>query len=138
MEIGQKARNTEEQKGIERVGAALVVGAGIAGIQSALELAESGFKVYLIDRAPAIGGVMAMLDKTFPTNDCSMCILAPKLVGTGRHPNIEILTGCEITGLEGEPGSFTVRLKQQPRFVNLEKCTGCMECVKVCPVRAPD
>ncbi|MCL6465127.1 MAG: FAD-dependent oxidoreductase [candidate division WOR-3 bacterium] len=138
MEIGQKGRNTEEQKGIERVGAALVVGAGIAGIQSALELADSGFKVYLIDRAPAIGGVMAMLDKTFPTNDCSMCILAPKLVGTGRHPNIEILTGCEITDLEGEPGSFTVRLKQQPRFVNLEKCTGCMECVKVCPVRVPD
>ncbi|NPV14230.1 FAD-dependent oxidoreductase [candidate division WOR-3 bacterium] len=134
----------EEQKGVRAIhelpvqGAALVVGAGIAGIQAALEMAESGFKVYLVDRAPAIGGVMAMLDKTFPTNDCSMCILAPKLVGTGRHPNIEIITGCEITGFEGEPGSFTVRLRQKPRFVNLEKCTGCMECVKVCPVRVPD
>ena len=120
------------------VGAVLVLGGGIAGIQSALELADSGFKVYLVDRSPAIGGVMAMLDKTFPTNDCSMCILAPKLVGTGRHPNIEIITGSEVTALEGEPGSFTVRLRKNPRYVDLEKCTGCMDCVKVCPVRIPD
>ncbi|MGC9110276.1 MAG: FAD-dependent oxidoreductase [candidate division WOR-3 bacterium] len=121
-----------------RVGAVLVVGAGIAGIQSALELAESGFKVYLMDSAPAIGGVMAMLDKTFPTNDCSMCILSPKLVGTGRHPNIELLNGAELLGLEGEPGNFTARVRQRPRYVLLEKCTGCMDCTKVCPVRVPD
>uniref|UniRef100_A0A7V3V049 FAD-binding protein n=1 Tax=candidate division WOR-3 bacterium TaxID=2052148 RepID=A0A7V3V049_UNCW3 len=121
-----------------KVGAVLVVGSGIAGIQSALELADSGFKVYLLDSAPAIGGVMAMLDKTFPTNDCSMCILAPKLVGTGRHPNIELINCAELLGLEGEPGNFTVRISQKPRYVVLDKCTGCLDCTKVCPVRVPD
>ncbi|MEO0050729.1 MAG: FAD-dependent oxidoreductase, partial [candidate division WOR-3 bacterium] len=129
--------------GIERqsqgvVGAVLVVGGGIAGIQSALELAESGFKVYLLDAAPAIGGVMAMLDKTFPTNDCSMCILSPKLVGAGRHPNIELINCAELVGLEGQPGNFTAKIRQRPRFVLLDKCTGCMECAKVCPVKLPD
>ncbi|MEO0009209.1 MAG: FAD-dependent oxidoreductase [candidate division WOR-3 bacterium] len=119
-------------------GAALVVGAGIAGIQTALELAESGFKVYLADSSPAIGGVMAMLDKTFPTNDCSMCILAPKLVGTGRHPNIELLNCAELLELRGEPGNFTARIRQRPRYVLLDKCTGCLDCTKVCPVRVPD
>ncbi len=136
--------NAEVGKGQEsstltsKVGAALVVGAGIAGIQSALEMAEAGFKVYLLDRAPAIGGVMAMLDKTFPTNDCSMCILAPKLVGTGRHPNIEIISGAELVSLEGEPGNFTARVVKRPRYVILDKCTGCLDCTKVCPVQVPD
>lgn len=119
-------------------GAVLVVGAGIAGIQAALELAESGYKVYLADSAPAIGGVMAMLDKTFPTNDCSMCILAPKLVGTGRHPNIELLNCAELLELRGEPGNFIARIRQRPRYVRLDKCTGCLDCTKVCPVRVPD
>jgi len=116
----------------------LVVGSGIGGIQAALELAEAGFKVYLLDTQPGIGGVMAMLDKTFPTNDCSMCILSPKLVGTGRHQNIELITGAELLAVEGEPGNMKARILQRPRYVDLAKCTGCLDCVKVCPVRVPD
>jgi heterodisulfide reductase subunit A-like polyferredoxin len=120
------------------VGAVLVVGSGIGGIQSALELGEAGFKVYLLDEGPAIGGVMAMLDKTFPTNDCSMCILSPKLVGTGRHQNIELVNYSELLSLEGEPGHFKARIRRKPRYVLLDKCTGCMDCTKVCPVALPD
>ncbi len=130
------ADTTMPQEG--KVGAVLVVGGGIAGIQSALELAEAGFKVYLMDSSPAIGGVMAMLDKTFPTNDCSMCILAPKLVGTGRHPNIQLINCAELISVDGEPGNFTAKVRQQPRYVLLDKCTGCLDCTKVCPVRVPD
>ncbi len=120
------------------VGAVLVVGSGIGGIQAALELGEAGFKVYLLDEGPAIGGVMAMLDKTFPTNDCSMCILSPKLVGTGRHQNIELVNYSELLSLEGEPGRFKAKIRRKPRFVLLDKCTGCMDCTKVCPVAVPD
>ncbi|MEO0074189.1 MAG: FAD-dependent oxidoreductase, partial [candidate division WOR-3 bacterium] len=120
------------------VGAVLVVGSGIGGIQASLELAEAGFKVYLLDEKPAIGGVMAMLDKTFPTNDCSMCILSPKLVGCGRHQNIELLTNCELLALEGEAGNFRARIRRRPRYVLLDKCTGCLDCTKVCPVSVPD
>jgi len=85
----------------KKIGAVMVVGGGVAGIQASLDLADSGFRVYLVDKGPSIGGVMAQLDKTFPTNDCSMCILSPKLVSTGRHPNITILTNAEITNLSG-------------------------------------
>jgi homotetrameric NADPH-dependent glutamate synthase len=122
----------------QKSGAVLVLGAGVAGVQTALDLAESGFYVYLVEKNQSIGGVMAQLDKTFPTNDCSMCILAPKLVDTGRHHNIEILTGSELIGLDGEAGNFTARVLKHPRYVDLAICNGCGECVKVCPISRPD
>jgi heterodisulfide reductase subunit A-like polyferredoxin len=120
------------------VGAALVVGAGIAGMQAALDLAEAGIKVYLLDRAPAIGGTMAQLDKTFPTNDCAMCIMSPKLVEVGRHLNIELLNCAEVEEIQGEPGDFTVTVRQHPRYVDLTKCTGCGDCAAACPIVLPD
>lgn len=119
----------------EGVGAVLVIGGGIGGIQAALDLADSGFKVYLVEKGPSIGGVMAQLDKTFPTNDCSMCILAPKLVTAGRHPNIELITNAEVEELTGEAGDFTVAVKKKPRYVEEDKCTGCGLCMENCPVR---
>ena len=118
-----------------KVGAALVVGGGIGGMQAALDLAESGMKVYLVDSSPSIGGVMAQLDKTFPTNDCAMCTMAPRLVQIGRHKDIEIITLADVESIKGEPGNFTVTLSKRPRFVNQDKCTGCGTCVTNCPVR---
>ena len=116
------------------VGSVLIVGAGIGGMQSALDLAESGFKVYLLDASPAIGGTMSALDKTFPTNDCAMCIMSPKLVECGRHLNIEIVTWADVESIEGKPGNFTVNVIRHPRYVDIEKCTGCGECAENCPV----
>jgi len=116
------------------IGAALVVGGGIGGMQAALDLAESGIKVYLIDNKPSIGGVMSQLDKTFPTNDCAMCTMAPRLVEIGRHKDIEILTLADIQSISGEPGNFTVSVRTKPRFVDEDKCTGCGQCVSNCPV----
>jgi NADH:ubiquinone oxidoreductase subunit E len=104
-------------------------------MQAALDLASAGIKVYLADRKPAIGGVMAQLDKTFPTNDCAMCTMAPRLVEIGRHRDIEIHTLSEVERFEGRPGNFTVTLAKRPRFVDAEKCTGCGSCVTNCPVR---
>ncbi len=124
--------------GHQPVGAALVVGAGIGGMQAALDLAESGIKVYLLDSSPAIGGTMAQLDKTFPTNDCAMCIMSPKLVEVGRHLNIEILTTAELLEVNGEPGHFRARVKQKPRYVNIDACTGCGDCATACPVTRTD
>ena len=118
-----------------KIGALLVAGSGIGGMQAALDLAESGFKVYLVEEGPAIGGTMAQLDKTFPTNDCAMCTLAPRLVDCGRHPNIVKLTYSELLSLEGQPGHFRARVKKKPRFVDPAKCTGCGECSAACLVR---
>jgi heterodisulfide reductase subunit A-like polyferredoxin len=120
------------------VGAILVVGAGIGGMEASLDLAQAGFKVYLVDQSPAIGGVMAQLDKTFPTNDCAMCILSPKLVECGRHHNIEVITYAQVESIAGEPGDFTVRVRQPPRYVHVGECTGCGDCAAVCPIRRPD
>jgi len=122
----------------DKVGAVLIVGGGIGGIQASLDLANSGFKVFLSEAGSAIGGLMAMLDKTFPTNDCSMCIMAPKLVECGRHLNITVIPNSTIESLQGEAGNFTVRLRKKARYVDLEKCTGCGECRKHCPVEIFD
>ena len=119
----------------EKIGAVVVVGGGIGGIQSALDLAESGYKVYLVEKSPAIGGVMAQLDKTFPTCDCSICILSPKLIECGRHPNIELLTYSDILDVKGEPGKFKVKIRKRARSIDLEKCTGCGICYNNCPVK---
>jgi heterodisulfide reductase subunit A-like polyferredoxin len=126
-----------EDPKLQPVGAALVVGGGIGGMQAALDLAGGGIKVYLVDRKAAIGGVMAQLDKTFPTNDCAMCTMAPRLVEIGRHKDIEILTLSEVDKIEGRPGNFKVTIKQQPRFIDLNKCTGCGGCTEECPVVLP-
>jgi NADH:ubiquinone oxidoreductase subunit E len=118
-----------------KVGSVLVVGGGIAGMQASLDLAESGFKVYLVEEGPAIGGRMAQLDKTFPTNDCAMCTLAPRMVDAGRHINIERLTYSQVIRAQGEPGHFQVTVKKKARSVDPDKCTGCGECTLNCPVQ---
>jgi NADH:ubiquinone oxidoreductase subunit E len=104
-------------------------------MQAALDLAGSGIKVYLVDSKPSIGGVMSQLDKTFPTNDCAMCTMAPRLVEIGRHKDIEKITLSEIENISGQPGNFTVTLNKKPRFVDEDKCTGCGACVANCPTR---
>jgi len=120
------------------VGAALVVGGGIAGVQASIDLANAGIKVYLAEKSPAIGGKMAQLDKTFPTNDCAICIISPKLAECARHPNVTILTNAQIEGLEGEAGNFIARVRQTPRYVDLERCTACDDCTEACPIHLPD
>ena len=111
--------------------AALVIG-GIAGIQAALDIADAGFQVYLVERSPSIGGRMSQLDKTFPTLDCSACILTPKMVDAGRHPNIQLLTYSEVTQVSGEAGRFHVQIKKKPRYVDVDKCSGCGLCAEAC------
>jgi len=117
---------------------ALVIGGGVAGIQSSLDLADQGFKVYLVEREPSIGGHMAMLDKTFPTMDCSICILAPKMVDAGRHPNIELLTYSEVLEVSGYVGNYKVKILKKPKYVYEDKCNACGDCIDVCPVEIPD
>ena len=112
---------------------ALVIGGGVAGTQAALDLADTGYKVYLVEKNPSIGGKMAQLDKTFPTMDCSICILAPKMSDVGRHPNIELLTNSEVVEIGGYIGNFKVKVQKKPRYVTKE-CTACGNCVDVCPV----
>ena len=120
------------KKAVVTSGAVMVVGGGVAGVQAALDLSALGYKVYLVEKSAAIGGVMARLDKTFPTNDCSLCILAPKLVEAGRDVNIEILTKSELLSLEGEPGHFIAKIKKQPRYIDEEVCNGCGQCTLYC------
>ncbi|MHC4654390.1 MAG: NADH-quinone oxidoreductase subunit NuoE family protein [Planctomycetota bacterium] len=119
----------------QKVGAVLVVGGGVGGMQASLDLAEGGYKVYLVEKGPSIGGVMAQLDKTFPTNDCAMCTLAPRMVDCGGHLNIEKLTYSEIESIEGSAGNFRIRIKKKARSVDPDKCTGCGECVENCLVK---
>ena len=116
------------------MGDVVVIGAGIAGIQAALDIADHGIQVHLIEREPTIGGHMAQLDKTFPTNDCSMCILSPKMVDVERHPRITIHTCSEVEKIEGEIGHFLVTIKKFPRYVDESACNGCGDCVLICPV----
>ena len=122
----------------DKIGAVMVVGGGISGLQSALDLADSGFKVYLVEKQPSIGGAMAQLDKTFPTNDCAMCIMAPKLVATGRHHNIDLITNADIVKVDGQEGNFTVTGKQRALRVDASKCTGCGSCAQKCPIETTD
>lgn len=118
--------------------AVAVIGGGIAGIQASIELANSGFHVYLIEKDISIGGVMAQLDKTFPTNDCSTCMISPKFLEVHAHPDIEILTRTEVIGLQGESGNFSLKLRKFPRFIDENLCTACGQCATVCPIEVPD
>jgi heterodisulfide reductase subunit A len=117
--------------------AALVVGAGVAGIQAALDLADAGNKVHLVEKQPTIGGIMAVLDKVFPQNDCSICILGPKMVDVAKHPNINMITMAEVESVSGYVGNFRARVKQRARYVDTDKCTACGDCVEVCPIDVP-
>jgi heterodisulfide reductase subunit A-like polyferredoxin len=117
---------------------ALVIGAGIAGMQTALDIADKGFKVHLVEKEPSIGGHMSQLDKTFPTLDCSACIITPKMVDTANHPNIDLLTYSEIVQIEGGAGDFKVIIRKKPRYVDMTKCTACADCVAQCPVTLPN
>jgi heterodisulfide reductase subunit A len=116
----------------------MIIGAGVAGIQAALETADSGITTYLIESTPSIGGNMSRLDKTFPTLDCSQCILTPKMVDVERHPNIKLMTYSEVKKVEGYIGNFTVTVNQKPRGVKIEDCNGCGDCADVCPVNRPN
>ncbi|OFW59468.1 MAG: heterodisulfide reductase [Candidatus Solincola sediminis] len=120
------------------IGAVLVMGGGVGGIQSSLELAGLGYKVYLLDSSPSVGGVMGMLDKTFPTNECSMCILSPKMVEIASNENVEVITLADVLSVQGKAGDFKVKVRVRPRFVDAEKCTGCGDCTAKCPAKIPD
>ncbi len=127
-------KNEEPQQLIPEI---LVIGAGIAGMQAALDIGDKGFKVHLVEKDPCIGGHMAQLDKTFPTLDCSACISTPKMVDVGNHPNINLFTYSEVVQVEGKAGHFKVTVRKKPRFVDLTKCTGCGDCAAQCPVTLP-
>jgi len=127
----------ETESEVQIIRKALIIGGGVAGIQAALDLADTGYKVYLVEREPSIGGRMAQIDKTFPTMDCSICILAPKMSDVGRHPNIEMLTNSEVQDVKGYIGNFKVKVLKKPRYVTKD-CSSCGECAKVCPITTPN
>jgi len=131
-------RQRSQRLGDDGMGDVMVVGGGISGIQAALDMATAGFKVYLVDKSPTIGGKMSQLDKTYPTIDCSMCIESPKFIECDRHPNIEIMTYTEVAAVEGSAGDFKVTLTKKPRYIDEDKCTGCTVCVEYCPAKIPD
>ena len=123
---------------MKREPAVLVIGGGVAGIQASLDLGERGLPVYLVEKTPSIGGRMAQLDKTFPTMDCSICILAPKMIEVSRQPNVKLLTNSEVQEVSGEAGNFHVKVLKKARFVDENKCVGCGTCATKCPVKCPD
>ncbi len=132
-----KARMLEplEEKEVDSERTAMVIGGGIAGIQSALDIADAGYQVYLVEKSPSVGGRMAQLDKTFPTLDCSACIMTPKMVDVANHPNIELMTYSEVEEVNGFIGNFEVKVRKKARYVDIDKCNGCGECADNCRVK---
>ncbi|MFZ0610962.1 MAG: FAD-dependent oxidoreductase [Desulfobacterales bacterium] len=129
----------EQKAGAGRaVGRVIVIGGGIGGIQCALDLADTGFYVYLLDQTPTLGGTMARLDKTFPTNDCSTCMFSPKLVQAAGNPNIDIIAPARLLNIAGEPGRFAARIEKMPRYIDADKCIACGQCAQKCPQKVPD
>jgi heterodisulfide reductase subunit A-like polyferredoxin len=135
---GQDKGSTKGQPAPAPVGAVMVVGGGIAGMQASLDLADQGYRVILVESKSAIGGHMAQLDKTFPTNDCAMCTISPKLVEVGRHLNIDMMVDTEVLSIDGEAGDFSVTVRHKPRYIDTDKCVGCGDCADVCPVEILD
>jgi heterodisulfide reductase subunit A len=126
-------RITPQQESKDKVGSVLVVGAGIGGMQASLDLANSGLMVHMINDEPSIGGTMARLDKTFPTGDCAMCMISPRMVESSRHPNIKMHTMARVAEIVGDEGNFTATLEQKARYVDADRCTGCGDCEQKCP-----
>jgi len=139
MNLFRQIEKTQQQRVSALVPkAALVIGGGIAGMQASIDLANMGIQVYLVEKNPSIGGRMAQLDKTFPTNDCAMCILAPKMIECANHERIELLTYSELEKLEGSAGKFKARIMRKARFIDEDKCVGCGDCIDGCPVIVSD
>lgn len=138
VEKAVRLTGSNRKEGLKIVREAMVIGGGVAGVQAALDIANAGYRVYLVEKEPSIGGIMAQLDKTFPTLDCSICILGPKLSDAGREKSITIIPNAEVEEVKGRVGDFNVKVRIKPTYVDFEKCNGCGECVNVCPVYQPN